>query len=529
MGGELKRKRRRKRPSKPSVQLVSPESSPAKDKSAAHDPQRHPEGSIDSPKKRRSKSAAPSLSSSASILSLTSTKSGSVTPGRRKDRRKGKEFLILPPPPPSGDPRLNAADSDLDDGERTPTNVPVPGIIRVSNLLGMNPTGVKSKRIGRREREKFQFESKARNHKSSDDPDFFDDPIDIGVEYGPNTDNNDNAELIEETGEGPGENDSISNMSLLQPPRRLRSQGKIKSGETSFSLITKDLPTTSTGQSSINFHEEEIKNINPYVIAGAEDFFPLKDVASDEKEKKRTRPQPLKEIAHSQSHAIPSVDAEAFDNTQCRSTTNDRGDKNLERNRGSELSELQNQGQHAPSNSKQSRLLALAQSLQRWFPEQQEELSVITKRVAKHGMQKDVLSPDTASSSERGSGTSMPIPVPSKGKTARKGHFRIASEGAVTTGPDSFEARHFGTVKDLEEGEEEDIDPRGRSPKKKDPLIHVFIDQYVYNCQFKCGAHLHILFKLVRISLSGSFHISDAQHHFANVHISPVGSPFLQW
>jgi hypothetical protein len=30
---------------------------------------------------------------------------------------------------------------------------------------------------------------------------------------------------------------------------------------------------------------------------------------------------------------------------------------------------------------------------------------------------------------------------------------------------------------DVEEREEEDIDPRGRPPKRKDPLIHVFIDQ----------------------------------------------------
>jgi hypothetical protein len=488
--GESKRKRRRKRPSKQPGQQVPLESSPTIDRNAAGDSQTA--GSTSSPKKRRSKSAAPPLSASVSVLSLASSKSGTMTPGRRKDKHKGKEFLIPPPPPSSSNPRSNIADSDLDDGGRTPTNVPVPGVIRLSTLLGNNSTGAKVKRIGRREREKLKFDiSKARNHRSTNS---FDDPIDIAVGYDPNTDTNDGADDIEESGEGHGENDSISNMSLLQPPRRLRSQNKTKASEISLSLITKDIPTTTLGQnpaqSSINFHAD-INNRVPIDNTGDDDVFTLKrdDLAIGEKEKekkKRTRPKPTKPIAHSRSYPTLNVAAELADTSPLESkesVTDDRtnkSDESLNRNKAPGSLGLQNQNEPASSKSKQSRLLSLGQSLQQLFPEQREELVRVLKRVEKHQVapstQIPILCPDTAGSSEQGLRKSNPIPVPAKGKKANKGHARTASEGAITTGSDSLEVPHVPRpMTDVEE--EEDIDPRGRPPRKKDPLIHVFIDQ----------------------------------------------------
>jgi hypothetical protein len=362
-----------------------------------------------------------------------------MTPGRRKDKHKGKEFLIPPPPPSSSNPRSNIADSDLDDGGRTPTNVPVPGVIRLSTLLGNNSTGAKVKRIGRREREKLKFDiSKARSHRSTGNPNSFDDPIDIGVGYDPNTDTNDGTEDVEESGEGHGENDSISNMSLLQPPRRLRSQNKTKAGEISLSLITKDIPTTTLGQnsvqSSINLHADV--NKVPIDNTGDEDVFTLKqeDLASGEKEKekkKRTRPKPTKPIAHSRSYPTLNVAAELADTNQLESkesATDDRtnkSDESLDRNKAPGSSGLQNQDELASSKSKQSRLLALGQSLQQLFPEQREELARVIKRVEKHQVapttQKAILCPDTAGSSEQGLGKSNPIPVPAKGKKSEKG------------------------------------------------------------------------------------------------------------
>lgn len=448
-------------------QPVPPESSPAIDRKAADGLQST--GSISSPKKRRSKSAAPPLSSSASVLSLASSKSGTMTPGRRKDKYKGKEFLIPPPLPSASDPRSNIADSDLEDGGRTPTNVHVPGIIRVSTLSGITPTGVKGKRIGRKEREKLKFDmARVRNHKRSGDPDSFDDPIDIEVEYGPNADD-DNGAAAEVTEEN-GENDSISNMSLLQPPRRLRSQGKSKAGETSLGLITKDTPNM--GQ----FRTDGIKT-------GGDDVFGLKqeDVASGEKEKekKRTKPKSAKPIIHSRSYPKLDVAAEPADAGQLGSkecTTDDRMNKSDGSVDRSKDLGLQNQGELATCNSKQSRLLGLGQSLQQLFPEQREELARIIKKVENHqdspSTQKNPLKPDTAGSSER---KSIPIPVPAKGKKAKKSHVRAASEGAITTGSDSVDVPHV--LRPMTDVEEEDIDPRGRPPKKKDPLIHVFVDQ----------------------------------------------------
>jgi len=441
-------------------------------------------GSTSSPKKRRSKSAAPPLSFSASVLSQASSKSGTMTPGRRKDKYKGKEFLIPPPPPSSRDPRSNFADSDIDDGGRTPTNIPVPGIIRVSTLLGTNLTGVKGKRVGRRERdkEKLKFDmAKARNHKRNGDPDSFDDPIDIGVEYDPNADNNDGAEATEN-----GENDSISNMSLLQPPRRLR---KSKPAEASLSLITKDI-TTSTGQIpsqySINSNADEIKTRNLIVNTGDEDVFTSKHegVAGGEKEKeKKKKSKSTKPIIHSRSYPTLSVAAEFADTGSLESKEPTTDDK-IKSDESSQIPGsfgLQIQGEIASPKSKQSRLLALAQNLHQLFPEQREEVARVIKRVETH--QKAILSPDTAGNNERSLGKSVPIPIPAKGNKTKKGHARTASEGAITTGSDSLEAPHVPRpMTDVEE-EGEDIDPRGRPPKKKDPLIHVFVDQYVFQTQ----------------------------------------------
>jgi hypothetical protein len=412
-----------------------------------------------------------------------------VTPGRR-NKYKGKEFLIPPPPPSSSDLRSNLADSDLDDGGRTPTNVPIPGLIRVPTLLGMNSTGAKGKRIGKREREKLKFDTpKSRNNKSSGDLDSFDDPIDISVDYDPNTDNDRKAEAIEDSGEGPGENDSISNMSLLQPPRRLRPQSQSKAGESSLGLVTKDNPTTTMGlQDSINFYADGISN-RETIDDTAYVYRPKQTHHEIEKEKKRrTRPKP---ITHSRSYPTLAVDAEVADSSQLASkeptTTEEdkmnKSDGSMEKDQVSELVGLQSQDELGSPKSKQLRLLALAQILQQLFPEQREDLARVMKRIEKHqgvprSPQKAVVSPDTAGSSDRAFGKPMPIPVPAKGKKAKKTHARAASEGAVTTGSESLEAPHVQRpMTDVEEREEEDIDPRGRPPKRKDPLIHVFIDQ----------------------------------------------------
>jgi hypothetical protein len=109
--------------------------------------------------------------------------------------------------------------------------------------------------------------------------------------------------------------------------------------------------------------------------------------AKRRRKRRRTRPKPTKPIIHSRSYPTLNVAAEPADTSQLESkesVTDDRtnkSDESLNRNQAPGSLGLQNQGEPASSKSKQSRLLALAQSLQQLFPEQREELARVIKRV----------------------------------------------------------------------------------------------------------------------------------------------------
>jgi hypothetical protein len=134
--------------------------------------------------------------------------------------------------------------------------------------------------------------------------------------------------------------------------------------------------------------------------------------------------------------------------------------------------------------TKRSRLIALAKELRRFFPEQRQELRRVTVRFEKSGTEprrkgkKAFLTSDTlgVGGSAQIPTKSAPIPVPGVRKSKRSVHRRSGSESAFV---DSIEGGDTADRDGMpgDEEEDEELDPRGRPPKKSDVLIHVFIDQ----------------------------------------------------
>ena len=144
----------------------------------------------------------------------------------------------------------------------------------------------------------------------------------------------------------------------------------------------------------------------------------------------------------------------------------------------------------AQPQTKPSRLIALAKELRQFFPEQRQELRRVTIRFEKQVMEprgrgkKTFLTSDAVGvgGSAQMPTKSAPIPVPGVRKSKRSTHRRSGSESAIVdTNVDSIEGGDAADRDGMPEVEEdEELDPRGRPPKKGDVLIHVFIDQLSY-------------------------------------------------
>jgi hypothetical protein len=254
----------------------------------------------------------------------------------------------------------------------------------------------------------------------------------------------------EDDGEGQEENDSISNMSLLQPPRRKLLRREDTDGRHSFTGITylhKSMPASPVELFSFR------KQVSGVVVQHPVD--------------------------------IPKYGKEVIDVSKQNENVSKK-----EKKRGQPFissSKSQSQAEFAPLNSKRGRLLTLAQNLQRLFPEQHEELARVIKRMGKQAVsgEKKVLGSAINTGSDGSSVVkSIPISIPGKTKKTKKGHDRSLSDGMSSLGPDlegdALRVDVGRAMTDVEEDKsEEDLDPRGRPPKKKDPMIHVFIDQYV--------------------------------------------------
>jgi len=127
-------------------------------------------------------------------------------------------------------------------------------------------------------------------------------------------------------------------------------------------------------------------------------------------------------------------------------------------------SRSQNQEEATPPDDKQGRLLSLAKKLQKLFPEQYEELAQVIERVEKEKVRPS--RQQTIVESGQSTIKSPPISVPGNDNKL-KGRIRAASGGSTTS--------------NLRGEQEREIDPTGRAPDQKDPLIHVFVDQCVYS------------------------------------------------
>ena len=134
--------------------------------------------------------------------------------------------------------------------------------------------------------------------------------------------------------------------------------------------------------------------------------------------------------------------------------------------------------------TKRSRLIALAKELRQFFPEQRQELRRVTVRFEKQDMKPRVKGKKAfltggavgVSGSAQMPAKSAPIPVPGVRKSKRSIHRRSGSESAIADSIEGGDGVDRDGIPDVEE-EDEELDPRGRPPKKGDVLIHVFIDQ----------------------------------------------------
>ena len=548
-----KRKRRRKRPSKQSA--TSQGASSGIEASAGAPPPSIAEGSqstpTSSPRKRRSKSAAPS---SSSMRSLPVDKDSSATLGRsrkkaekeflvpvpslpgssssslKREKVKNKSFVTIlkrPLEPMAADPALSDDDLDLDsdlDGGRTPTNALTS---KASTLLSINLTGKKGKRVGRRERgrEKLKLDMIKMSSQGSN----ADGSVGEEFEFGMDDDNDgDSSDDEDQQSDGQEGNDSISNMSLLQPPRRKRDRSRRRQGKdtayihniagtSSAYKSTPGSPRRLTILDAEDLYDVSSRNGGPQEEVDG-DIFSLKpnDVPGGERErekKKRVRPKRSKALGEVQSFSQLKVDKGLEDNPEAVA---DEGSKRLDTNssrKGKKLSTKgskgllemdRNQLSHSPStipssdprqesaettpaNSKRGRILALARQLLQFFPEQREELGRVVSRIEKQGATSESQARKLVASRDGGGmgsddPKSSPITMSSKRSSiGRRSHVRTVSEGSINKPLDSESKSKTVGLKfpDIDEEDEEDeIDPRGRPPKKNDVLVHVFIDQY---------------------------------------------------
>lgn len=431
---QSKCKRRRKRSSKPPRSEILPDSLlPSTSSRMVQFPT--PEFS---PRKRRSKSAAPLLSASASMHSIPSEKSGTTTPGKRKGKRRDKEFLVPPPISPNNSKADMRAESDIDDGVRTPTNPKTPGLIDITTLSGINLLGKRGRRVGRREREreKLQFDMLKPAADNNANTSSLDSGFDVGEVHGGRNENEGTGQGNKEDRESQEENDSISNMSLLKPPRRKHFRREDVDGRHSVTSVHKNIQASPLELFSFRRQASRVAVQKPADMPKSAIDAPERNEKVGSKREERSLPS-----------ASSKSQTQAFELT--------------------------------PPHSKRGRLLTLAQNLQHSFPEQHDELASVIKRLM--GEKKAIVSAGNSGSDGTNITTSKPISIPEKSQNTRKDHNRSKSEGLSTLGPDlgdvlEASAGHARTDVEQEKSEEE-LDPRGRPSTKKDPIIHVFIDQ----------------------------------------------------
>lgn len=303
----------------------------------------------------------------------------------------------------------------------------------------------------------------------------------------------------EDEGDLVGENDSISNMSLLKPPRK-RSRSRRRKAKDSAHVhslagitgVYKSTPASPKRGFLVDNKLGVDSDDGPMgdIPVGTNDVgdpstSKHQTVGVDEREKKkrvRTK-RSNKTLTRIRSYPNLKVEVEIQDSRAkevgAQSNTNE-----LESSKALSASS---------DTSQRGRMLSLARHLQEQFPEQHQELKRVVTRLER--VDSNPLEGKGAMGNSEGSGSgggsslvkSSPIAIPGKKlrRPKKLGHSRAASEGMVPGLSEMIvesPLNHRPITDVEEEGEEGEeavmIDPRGRPPRKKDPLMHVFIDQY---------------------------------------------------
>ena len=327
-----------------------------------------------------------------------------------------------------------------------------------------------------------------------------------------------------------GTNDSLAGLSLLQPPRRKRDRSRRRKGPNTLAGITDSLKSTpATPGHAKGVISDEMEEVGGIVKASTDesnshevDVFESKPNETPGSEKrKRTRTKRVKSLVHSTSVPQLKVDtietgekppeekAAVNDDVSVKTVKSKKGKSkvrpvgdeedilDMDRNQMRQLitesarvgSRLLLAGGQPPEpqaplapETKRGRLLTLARKLKQLFPEQHDELGRVIARI--EGTETAAANSWLTGDVKRSKAVS--IPAGKKKKPKKGGHVRTGSEGTSLEGFDLDDEddvqggrRAMNAFPDIEEEEDEEIDPRGRPPKKGDVLVHVFIDQYV--------------------------------------------------
>ena len=412
-----------------------------------------------------------------------------------------------------------------EDGDRTPTNSS--GITEdVSGPVNTGPTNLSRKRskMGKKERERERVRKDLMIEASIDKEAVVEKAASRGreVAYEEDDDNeSDEDENDEEDDDAVShddlsveDNSSLNNLSLLQPPQSRRGLGRRKRGKDIAHIHSRagiagaykstpgspkrrhEFDDVLVDQEGGGIHgHESLGDVDVEDNEGGGGNDALDEVQNKEStEKKRALTKRRKGLVRVRS--VPQLDAEPTPYAVGEPVMVTSGKLKSKKAKSKALAaasisalvpafsdngvggaDLPNMAQ---PQTKRSRLIALAKELRQIFPEQRQELRRVTVRFEKQSTEprgkgkKAFLTSDAV-----GVGGSAQMPTksdPSVRKSKRSIHRRSGSESAIV---DSIEGGD-GTDKDgMPEVEEEDeeLDPRGRPPKKDDVLIHVFIDQ----------------------------------------------------
>ena len=377
-----------------------------------------------SPGKKKKIRLKKKASKASGLVGLADDRSAIVGRGENDTLLKPISILRRPAAPEMD----GGEEEDGGNGARTPT------------ASEITLTGKKGKRVGRKEREREKAEKDKEREKSQTDgvlPKLsgnLEDEFEFTFEF--EKDENEDDEDEDEDEEEDIAFSSSSNSG--QPSVGLKRGEKAHIHRSLTAGVYKSTPPTPGTRTP--------KVRGPDVAGGILD----ESGPNPREKKKKARTRASKTLVHSQS--FPDLKA---DNTLGEGSS-DTGGQGKKETKGKERKNgVTAMAPEIVEQDKRSRLIGLARKLQQLFPEQQVNLRKVVNRLQNRPQRRNV--PEETNSVAN-----------SNGKRG-KGHVR--TESVDTELPEGDEDQ-------MEEPDgSEELDPRGRSPRKGDTLIHVFVDQ----------------------------------------------------